>query len=141
MTITTTASTFWKNRSFAEHVLQEISSTCVDIKPIGIVSGDRGQPRISLCAKSGEWWLANKAIVILCVHMYRHNTIDNGVRSLKACPEDAQYGALYTLEKHLHKNFEVKEGEGICSKGGLEGGGHLFKGRFRGGRAFVQRGV
>lgn len=52
LTITTTASTFWKNRSFAEHVLQEISSNCVDIKPIDIVSGDRGQHRVSLCAKT-----------------------------------------------------------------------------------------
>ena len=44
---------FWKNGSFVEHVLQEISGACVDTEPRGIeatciVSGDRERPRASL---------------------------------------------------------------------------------------------
>ena len=51
-TITTTAVAFWKNSSFAEHVLWEISGASLVTKLRGIkatcsVSGDRRQPRIS----------------------------------------------------------------------------------------------
>ena len=47
--ITTTPMAFWKNSSFTEHVLQEISGTCVDtnprdIKATCVVSSDRGRP-------------------------------------------------------------------------------------------------
>ena len=52
-TITVTAMAFWKNDSFVEHVLQEISGACVDTEPRGIeatciVSGDRERPHASL---------------------------------------------------------------------------------------------
>ena len=49
----TTAAAFWKNGSFAERLLQEISGACVHTKPRGIeatciISGERGRPHISL---------------------------------------------------------------------------------------------
>ena len=49
----TTAAAFWKNGSFAERLLQETSGACVHTKPRSIeatciVSGERGQPHISL---------------------------------------------------------------------------------------------
>ena len=81
LTITTTASTFWKNRSFAEHVLQEISSNCVDIKHRHRQWWQGTTPCQLVCKNlSDGWWPANKDIMILCVHIYKHNIIDNGVK-------------------------------------------------------------
>ena len=64
---------FWKNSSFADCVLREISSGCVDTKLRGIeatciVSDKRGRPRVSLlsqCEQQKSWlWPANKTTVI-----------------------------------------------------------------------------
>ena len=72
----------WKNSSFNECVLWENSGACVHTKSRGIkatciISGDRGQPCVSLCSQCDQqkpWWRpANEAKVILCVHIYRHN--------------------------------------------------------------------
>ena len=48
------------------------------------------------------------------------NTVDDGAKPkvlLKACPGDTQYGAFTRGKNILCKNFGVKEGEGVCSKG------------------------
>ena len=81
-TIVTTAMGFWMNGIIDERVLQEISRACVKTKPRGIeatciISGNRGQPRISSrfrCKQQKPWrWPANKAIVFLYVRVYKHN--------------------------------------------------------------------
>ena len=87
--IVTITTAFWKNVSFDERVLQEISCACVDTKPRGIeatciVSCDRGRPRVSLhfqCEQQKPLrWPANKAIVLnFWVYVFT-NTIDDGAK-------------------------------------------------------------
>ena len=72
----TIAMTFWKNSSFAEHVLWETSGTCVDTKPRGIkatcfFSSDRGQSCINFYCKPRQW-SANEATVISCLCVYEN---------------------------------------------------------------------
>ena len=80
VTITMTAVAFWKNSSFAECILWEISSARVDtklrdIEIACIISGDRGRPRVSSCSQCEQqkpwWWPANKTTVILGISLFR----------------------------------------------------------------------
>ena len=63
---TVTTAAFWKNGSLTEHVLQEITSACVDTKLSGIEA-------TCIASYIGETLaIANEATVILCVCVYEH---------------------------------------------------------------------
>ena len=86
-TIKTTAVAFWKNGSFDERVLQEISGACVHTKPRDIeatciISGDRGRPRVSShsqCKQHKTWQSSENEVMYsnLCVHVSKHSWWSN----------------------------------------------------------------
>ena len=96
--------------SLDKYALQEINSTALLCRAICIVSGDRKPPRVHLrswCEQQKPWqWPANKAIVhVFSVYVFL-NTNDD-----RAKTESSQKHA------HLHKNIELRWGEGVRSKG------------------------
>ena len=113
------------NGSFDECVLQEISGACVETKPRGsaatcIISGSRGQPRVSLhfqCEQQKPWrWPANNAVVLLCACLQILLTTELNQKLTKAHQEDTQYG-VYMQKNTCVRTWGLKRGEGVCSKG------------------------
>ena len=136
----TTAAAFWKNGSFAEHLLQETSGACVHAKPrsikaICIVSGERGQSHISLNPQREQQNLGSGQQTRLYTVYMLTNTIKYRAKpksSLKLCPEDTQYRE-FTRGKYTY----------ICKNlGWKEGGGHLVKrGEFLRSYGTIQEGL
>ena len=114
------------------HVIQEIRSTCLNREPASNLyhQGDRGQPHVSSYCEL--WQLpANKAIVILCVHVHNiiMNIINDGAnlnqKLTKRTPRGHSLQGVYTRKTYLYmwqsqveiKKFGVKKwGEGIYLK-------------------------
>ena len=83
-----TAAAFWKNGSFDERVLQEISGTCVHTKSRGIeatciVGGDRGRPCVSSHSQCKQHELGGgqrtRLCIVICTCVFP-NTVDNGTK-------------------------------------------------------------
>ena len=113
-TVTMTAANFLENSSFTEPVLQGIRGVGVDSKPTGIeatsiVSGDRGQTHISY---SKQWKTlavdSKKGFMGMC--LWHNQWWSQTKSSLKACPEDVQWGIYTRKEKGKCNCLKVAQG-------------------------------
>ena len=90
-----TAAAFWKNGSFAERVLKEISGTCA-------------APHMLLFPLP-----SGSSYIVICVYLFPNQKLT------KSMSEYARYGGIYMREKYPCKNLGVKEGGGHLLEGGV----------------------
>lgn len=96
----TTAAAIWKNDSFAESVLMDLSGTTVHTKPRGTESncinggGDMALRKSRNAASNKTLYDGQRmGLVILCIHVYTKLTLDDRAKNQsKVCPECLLWG-------------------------------------------------